>query len=58
MRGTGLCDLWVHQENGAVVVQAAIDNLGKGAAAHGVQCLNLSMDWGVDTGLSQPAVLP
>ena len=58
VRGTGICDLWAHRENGAVVVQAAIDNLGKGAAAHGVQCMNISMDWAVDTGLSQPAVLP
>ncbi len=58
VRGTGMCDLWVTQDNGAVVVQAAIDNLGKGAAAHGVQCLNLAMNWGVDTGLQHPAVLP
>ena len=58
VRGTGICDLWAHAEGGGVVVQAAIDNLGKGAAAHGVQCLNLAMDWGVDTGLHQPAVLP
>jgi len=58
VRGTGMCDLWVTEEGGAVVVQSAIDNLGKGAAAHGVQCLNLAMDWGVGTGLNQPAVLP
>jgi len=58
VRGTAFCDLWVHAEGGAVVVQAAMDNLGKGAAAHGVQCLNLAMDWGVDAGLHQPAVLP
>lgn len=40
VRGTGFCDLAVHaDEPGLAVVLAAIDNLGRGAAAQGVACL-------------------
>ncbi|MEZ4320509.1 MAG: N-acetyl-gamma-glutamyl-phosphate reductase [Myxococcota bacterium] len=39
VRGTGFCDLSVHAEDGMAVVLAAIDNLGRGAAAQAVQCL-------------------
>jgi N-acetyl-gamma-glutamyl-phosphate reductase common form len=58
VRGTGLCDLTVQRASDAAVVIAAIDNLGKGAAAQAIQCLNLSMDWPGDLGLFHPAVLP
>ena len=43
-------------ESAGRIVQAAIDNLGKGAAAAAIQCLNLSFDWPTDLGLLQPAV--
>jgi len=43
VRGTGFCDLAVHREGDCAVVLAAIDNLGKGAAAQAVQCLELSL---------------
>ena len=39
VRGTGFCDLAVHQEDDQVVVLAAIDNLGRGASAQAIQCL-------------------
>lgn len=39
VRGTGFCDLAVHQEDDQVVVLAAIDNIGRGAAAQAIQCL-------------------
>jgi N-acetyl-gamma-glutamyl-phosphate/LysW-gamma-L-alpha-aminoadipyl-6-phosphate reductase len=58
VRGTGLCDISVCSEGGAAVVIAAIDNLGKGAAAQAIQCLNLSLDWPVQTDNNQPAILP
>jgi N-acetyl-gamma-glutamyl-phosphate reductase len=58
VRGTGFCDLWATRHGDTVVVQAAIDNLGKGAAAHAIQCLNLSHSWPLQSGLSQPPALP
>lgn len=44
VRGTGFCDLSVYQDDRQVVVLSAIDNLGKGAAAQAVQCLELALD--------------
>ncbi len=58
VRGTGLCDLMVHAEGDSAVVIAAIDNLGKGAAAQAIQCINWSLDWPSELGLNQPALLP
>ena len=40
VRGTGFCDLSVNQSEGVAVVLSAIDNLGRGAAAQGVQAMN------------------
>jgi len=37
---------------------AAIDNLGKGAAAQALQCLNLSLGLPVDRGLRRAPCLP
>lgn len=55
VRGTALADLSVHQDGDLAVVICAIDNLGKGASAQAVQCMNLALDLPVDRGLS---VLP
>lgn len=55
VRGTALADLSVHQDGDTAVVICAIDNLGKGASAQAVQCMNLALDLPVDRGLS---VLP
>jgi len=56
VRGTGLCDLSVTQQGNEVVVLSAIDNLGKGAAAQAMQCLELSL--GLKENPSMPALLP
>lgn len=39
-------------------VLSAIDNLGKGAAAQAVQCLNRSLGLPVDTGLTPIPLTP
>lgn len=43
---------------GRVVVACAIDNLGKGAAGAGVQCLNLMLGLPETAGLQQTALFP
>jgi N-acetyl-gamma-glutamyl-phosphate reductase len=58
VRGTAFCDLAVHQGDGVAVVLAAIDNLGRGAAAQAVQALNLACGWPADTGLRQLPCTP
>jgi N-acetyl-gamma-glutamyl-phosphate reductase len=40
VRGTGFCDIAVTQQGDTAVVLSAIDNLGRGAAAQGVQAMN------------------
>lgn len=56
VRGTGLCDLSVVQDGSEVVVLSALDNLGKGAAAQALQCLELSL--GLEPAPRAPASLP
>ena len=51
VRGTAWLDIAVHQDGDVAVVLAAIDNLGRGAAAQAVQALNTSLGWAQDTGL-------
>ena len=54
------CDVTVvvdSRTNRAVCV-SAIDNLGKGGAANGVQNLNIMCGWGERTGLEAPPVYP
>lgn len=51
VRGSALADLAVHQDGSTAVVLCALDNLGKGAAAQAVQCLNLAFGLPVDAGL-------
>ncbi len=58
VRGTAFCDLSVAVEEETVAVLSAIDNLGKGAAAQAVQCLNLSLGMPVDRGLRSAPCLP
>lgn len=43
VRGTGFCDLAVHQDGRQVVVLSALDNLGKGAASQAVHCLEIAL---------------
>jgi N-acetyl-gamma-glutamyl-phosphate reductase common form len=58
VRGTGFCDLHVTRDGAQVTVLSAIDNLGKGAAAQAVQCLNLSIGLPTTTGLALAPCLP
>ena len=58
VRGTGFCDVAAFATDREVVVITAIDNLGKGASAQAVQCLNHAFDWPVETGLELAACLP
>ncbi len=58
VRGTGFCDLSVVRDGAQVTVLSAIDNLGKGAAAQAIQCLNLSLGLPIDTGLEFGPCLP
>jgi N-acetyl-gamma-glutamyl-phosphate/LysW-gamma-L-alpha-aminoadipyl-6-phosphate reductase len=37
---------------------SALDNLGKGGSANGLQSLNIMMGWDERTGLSAPPVYP
>jgi N-acetyl-gamma-glutamyl-phosphate reductase len=58
--GSNYCDVAVVADprtNRAVCV-SAIDNLGKGGAANGIQNLNIMCGWGERTGLEAPPVYP
>ena len=58
--GSNFCDVTVvvdGRTNRAVCV-SAIDNLGKGGSANGVQSLNVMFGWSERTGLSAPPVYP
>ncbi|MYD08793.1 MAG: N-acetyl-gamma-glutamyl-phosphate reductase [Chloroflexi bacterium] len=58
--GTNYCDIGFElDEDGAhLVVVAALDNLGKGAAGSAVQAMNLMFDFDETTGLEFPGVYP
>lgn len=58
VRGTAFADLSVHVDGDTAVILVAIDNLGKGAAAQAVQCLNLAMGLDEAAGLRTPGSLP
>lgn len=58
VRGTALCDLSVHADGEQLVVLSALDNLGKGAAAQAIQCLNLSLGLPAHLGVGAPPCLP
>ncbi len=58
--GSNYCDLTVVADarTGRVVCLSAIDNLGKGGSANGVQNLNILFGWPERTGLEAPPVYP
>jgi N-acetyl-gamma-glutamyl-phosphate reductase len=58
--GSNFCDLTVVADSrtGRAVCVSAIDNLGKGGSANGVQNLNIMMGWDERTGLEAPPVYP
>jgi N-acetyl-gamma-glutamyl-phosphate reductase len=58
--GSNYCDVTVVADSrtGRAVCVSAIDNLGKGGSANGVQNLNVMMGWSERTGLEAPPVYP
>jgi len=58
--GSNFCDLTVVADprTGRATCVSAIDNLGKGGSANGVQNLNVLFGWHERTGLSAPPVYP
>ena len=58
--GTNFCDIGFELDDDGehLVVVAALDNLGKGAAGSAVQALNLMCDFDERTGLEFPGIYP
>jgi N-acetyl-gamma-glutamyl-phosphate reductase len=58
--GSNFCDVTVVADprTGRATCVSAIDNLGKGGSANGVQNLNVLFGWQERTGLSAPPVYP
>ena len=58
--GSNYCDVAVVADarTGRAVCVSAIDNLGKGGSANGVQSLNVMFGWPERTGLDAPPVYP
>jgi N-acetyl-gamma-glutamyl-phosphate/LysW-gamma-L-alpha-aminoadipyl-6-phosphate reductase len=58
--GTNYVDIGFELDEGGthLVVIAALDNLGKGAAGSAVQCMNLMLGFDETTGLTFPGVYP
>jgi N-acetyl-gamma-glutamyl-phosphate reductase len=58
--GSNFCDVTVVADPraGRAVCVSALDNLGKGGSANGVQNLNIMMGWDERTGLEAPPVYP
>jgi N-acetyl-gamma-glutamyl-phosphate reductase len=58
--GSNFCDVTVVADRRAsrAVCVSALDNLGKGGSANGVQCMNIMMGWDERTGLEAPPVYP
>jgi N-acetyl-gamma-glutamyl-phosphate reductase len=58
--GSNFCDVTIVADprTGRAVCVSAIDNLGKGGSANGVQNLNIMMGWDERTGLDAPPVYP
>jgi N-acetyl-gamma-glutamyl-phosphate reductase len=58
--GSNYCDLTVVADarTGRAVCVSAIDNLGKGGSANGIQNLNVMQGWPERTGLEAPPVYP
>jgi len=58
--GSNFCDVAVVADprTGRAVCLSALDNLGKGGSANGVQNLNILLGWDERTGLEAPPVYP
>ena len=58
--GSNFCDVTIVADprTGRAVCVSALDNLGKGGSANGVQNLNIMMGWDERTGLEAPPVYP
>ena len=58
--GSNFCDIAVVSDprTGRAVCVSALDNLGKGGSANGVQNLNIMMGWDERSGLEAPPVYP
>jgi N-acetyl-gamma-glutamyl-phosphate reductase len=58
--GSNYCDVTVVTDTrtGRAVCVSAIDNLGKGGSANGIQNLNVMQGWHERTGLEAPPVYP
>jgi N-acetyl-gamma-glutamyl-phosphate reductase len=58
--GSNFCDVTVVSDprTGRAVCISALDNLGKGGSANGIQNLNIMMGWDERTGLEAPPVYP
>lgn len=60
VRGTNFCDIGMAMDeaNGHLIVCSAIDNLVKGAAGQGVQCMNLCLGFEETTGMASKNLAP
>lgn len=58
VRASNRCHLGLTVQGGLLVVHAAIDNLGKGAAGQAIQCFNIIFEFEETLGLSQVGVYP
>lgn len=58
VRGTNNASIYVQDDDGVTLVVSAIDNLCRGAAGQGVQCMNLVFGLPEDRGLRLPALVP
>ena len=58
--GSNFCDVTVVTDprTSRAVCLSALDNLGKGGSANGIQSLNIMMGWDERTGLDAPPVYP
>jgi len=58
--GSNFCNVTVVSDprTGRAVCVSALDNLGKGGSANGIQNLNIMMGWDERTGLEAPPVYP
>jgi N-acetyl-gamma-glutamyl-phosphate reductase len=60
VRGTNRCAIGWHYDatTGYAVVMTTLDNLGKGAAGQGVQCMNVVLGFPETAGLDAPGLVP
>ncbi|MEM8594086.1 MAG: N-acetyl-gamma-glutamyl-phosphate reductase [Pseudomonadota bacterium] len=60
VKGANMCRIAVHvaEGTGQIIVLSAIDNLVKGAAGQGVQCMNIAFGLNEMQGLQTPALQP